>query len=55
MIEDKLLRSERVRLEALAQAIALSAIIYNDATMKTILERAEEIEKWLYRAKDNTQ
>ena len=55
MLNDQLTYVQRVRLELLAQAINLSAIIYNDATMKVILERAEEIEKWLYKAKENLQ
>lgn len=53
MPEDKLLRPERVRLEALAQAINLISAQARSPTMEELFEEAEEIEKWLYKAKDN--
>ena len=52
MPEDKLTRAERVRLEALAQVITYSAYTINTTDIETILERAEKIETWLYKAKE---
>ena len=55
MSDDKLTRPECVRLEALAQAIAFYAAVDLSGfvpPMSDVIERAEEIEQWLYKAKD---
>ena len=50
--EDQLTRAERIRLEALAQAIA--AFGARATTAQELLDSAEEIEAWLYKAYDHT-
>jgi hypothetical protein len=46
MIEDKLTHDERVRLEALAQAIARNATMRPAPTV-TVLEDAKRFEQWI--------
>ena len=48
MGEDKLTYEQRVRLEALAQTIALHGM--GSTTLDVILMEAEKIEKWLHAA-----
>ena len=52
MPDDKLTRAERIRLEALAQAVAYLAITHNSGTISNALDCAEVIETWLYEAKE---
>lgn len=49
---DQLTRAERVRLEALNQAIN-SAMTLRVASLPELLTRAEEIETWLRRARED--
>lgn len=44
--DDQLMRGERIRLEALAQSIALNMTV-RQIDLDIILERAERIEDWL--------
>ena len=51
MIEDKLTRAERIRLESLGQAQNMSPLVQRDRpTEGDILRRAERIEAWLKEA-----
>ena len=51
--QDQLTRAERVRLEALAQAIM--AFGPRAVTAQEVMNSAEEIEAWLYKAKEPDQ
>ncbi len=51
MIEDKLTRAQRVRLESLAQAIAAGAMRREDDA--AIIARAERFEAFLKAARDD--
>lgn len=50
--EDKLTHRQRVRLEALAQTQQAAHLHFpdRDATTEKVLEKAEQIEKWLLAA-----
>ncbi len=48
MIEDKLTRNERIRLEALARTQGMSAIHPDE--WETMKEQAEKVEAWLKEA-----
>lgn len=51
MIEDKLSRAERIRLEALSQAMNMSPLVEKIRPDENdILRRAERIETWLKEA-----
>ena len=51
MIEDKMTRAERIRLESLAQAMNMTPIVdANRPSEANILARAERIEAWLKEA-----
>ena len=52
MIEDKLTRSERIRLESLSQAVQITMLTRNDGAgeapkISDVLRYAETIEVWL--------
>jgi hypothetical protein len=54
--EDKLSRSERIRLESLSQSLHMTAHVANQKpTEEEILSRAERIEKWLKDANAGVQ
>ena len=51
MIEDKMTRAERIRLESLAQSMNMSPLVHAQRpTEEDILARAERIEAWLKEA-----
>lgn len=50
MVEDKLTRAERIRLESLAQAISMGASMGDRLPPKIIFQLAEQIEAWLRKA-----
>lgn len=47
MVEDKLTRAERIRLESLTQAISMGASMGDRLPPKIIFQLAEQIEAWL--------
>ena len=47
MIEDQLTHKQRLRLESLAQAIAVSSTRMGTNSLDVILAEAEVIERWL--------
>lgn len=51
MLEDKLTRGERIRLEALARTQGMSAI--TDENIEPMLRIAERVEKWLRQARED--
>lgn len=53
MTNDQLTRAERIRLEALSQAVNATTITVSRPTLEVVLQNAERIEAWLKMARDD--